>query len=528
MSVAADFDSSKVPSVPLSRDGERKSIIAAKRITKAADTPIMQSEGAGKKTTRIQLSAFGNDNRFHISTMDDTCNPFKLLHRYRRYVPLETEEGRVYVNITSLSKRLLVSEESIRVAQSKGEGQLEKLVQEQIQFIVENKSIIDRYKFLSGKFDETDLVKGKGPWQSFKDFRKMLEGLKDEATPLWERTYIGWKDEHNVQRFFRYEADKVHASGGFSLVYKIHDIVTNLPFALRVPIYGDKETYASYANERANVKHLRDMGVTEGLPPGHFVEIIDKTGKKGSMFIGHFIEGGTLNQLILNKDYSDAIRAQHVHRMLHMLSEFHKRGVVHRDLKPSNIMMDPDRGPIFIDWDGSRRLKTEKAIPADFEVSGMSTFREEKARQRLEEIKTDALACFGRLRTLQQEKAGLEREITNARVEKQERLIGALEQQLKNKNQEIETHEKTINNLRDQMHKILKYQDFHAFREMAKMVLSRLPELIFEKVYSLEKVPQSYRNLIEKMDKVTHENFSEEVVNNFLREWEAAVKAPVK
>lgn len=134
---------------------------------------------------------------------------------------------------------------------------------------------------------------------------------------------------------YKVQVENGIAEGGFGYVFKVRDVRTNKPYALKRLLAADNES-------RENI--LREIELLTNLQPHpHIIEFVawTKCQKNAYLLLSEFCGQGSLNDLQMPLD-----NHQQIYRIIYQTSlaiaHMHKLGVIHRDIKAENILFDND------------------------------------------------------------------------------------------------------------------------------------------------------------------------------------------
>jgi serine/threonine protein kinase len=165
----------------------------------------------------------------------------------------------------------------------------------------------------------------------------------------------------------RYEILEVLGWGGMGFVVKVRDTVLNgEAIALKV-LYArhakDDITLARFRREvilarkisHDNVVRMFDIGVTDS----------------GDFFISmEFVEGITLQKMLMQGPLSSEVAIACVQRIAQGLQCAHDHGIMHRDLKPTNIIVQPNGDPKIADFGTARAIFSQEQLTQADELVG--------------------------------------------------------------------------------------------------------------------------------------------------------------
>lgn len=151
--------------------------------------------------------------------------------------------------------------------------------------------------------------------------------------------------------------ESVVGQGGMAVVYKAIQKSLNRPVALKA-LHSRFTTDADFV-----ARFEAEAGALASLTHPNIVHIIER-GHDGScyFFIMEFVDGKTLDQMIIENTLTPAHWRRVVAACGEGLEYVHKRGVVHRDIKPSNILISDD-GQVKISDFGIAHLLRGDGMP---------------------------------------------------------------------------------------------------------------------------------------------------------------------
>jgi serine/threonine protein kinase len=152
----------------------------------------------------------------------------------------------------------------------------------------------------------------------------------------------------------RYSITRLIGQGGMGSVYLAWDTTLERDVALKIPHFvgGEQEARARFRREARAVAFLDHPNICRIHDVGRIdaVDYLTMPYVEGRTLSTALREGGRLPE-------RDA--AQIVRTLAEAIGFAHDRGVIHRDLKPSNVIMNPDLGPVIMDFGLARRASDD-------------------------------------------------------------------------------------------------------------------------------------------------------------------------
>jgi tetratricopeptide (TPR) repeat protein len=168
------------------------------------------------------------------------------------------------------------------------------------------------------------------------------------------------KSGQGPRLFGDYVLDELLAKGGMGAVYKVRNVHTGQPFALKVLLAGTK------ASKKQLHRFRREAKVQMELDHRNIVKIHDAGEWEGVLYYAMaMIEGSDLDTFAtLERN----VRYRIIAKTCRALHYAHEQGYIHRDLKPANILIDQEGEPLLTDFgltknlEGTTQLTQEGAI----------------------------------------------------------------------------------------------------------------------------------------------------------------------
>lgn len=335
----------------------------------------------GKNTTRVKFACLDNaDSKFFFSTMHDTFNPFKLIHRWRRYVPIKIKQGStekiVYVNVGSLAKRLLFTEKQIwEAAKNKS---LETMISSRSLYIQkENQQILKDFSYGSNLSLRWKATGEKVQFTVNTVFEVFKQSIKVERPVPVKVTAVEQRDkkQYSIEvstndKTTVYKRHSEIARGTFGIVYKVEDVATQTFAAMKVSRTlsthkqdeGDEDIIESFETEQDIVPYVNRFGTHPNVQRTHInVFTVDLGSSKSLYQLSELYQGKTLTEWNTDPELKPEVRlsvAKKIFEGFHYLSRVAKVG--HGDIKPDNIRFDAEGNPIILDFGGSCKLERDR------------------------------------------------------------------------------------------------------------------------------------------------------------------------
>jgi serine/threonine protein kinase len=144
-----------------------------------------------------------------------------------------------------------------------------------------------------------------------------------------------------------YEILRVVHTGGIATIYYARVIDQDRWVAVKVPAQDQDPSV-----ESRRAKRVAREGVTLRMVehPG-IVKLIEELEHGGTpVLVEEFVLGGRMLETFSGKPATPQEACQIICRLIEAVGALHQRGIIHRDICPKNIIMDPERGPVLVDF----------------------------------------------------------------------------------------------------------------------------------------------------------------------------------
>ncbi|MFT3880022.1 MAG: bifunctional serine/threonine-protein kinase/formylglycine-generating enzyme family protein [Gemmatales bacterium] len=153
--------------------------------------------------------------------------------------------------------------------------------------------------------------------------------------------------------------------GGFGTVYKAKDATLERTVAIKIlhtKKMGSADREEHLIREAKAACHLNHPGIVK------VYDLEDEGPIK--VLVEEYVEGDTLDQLILKKKLSLQEQVSLIAKIADALGYAHKNEVVHRDIKPANIMVDAFGQPRILDFGLAKREGIDDSITQEGQLVG--------------------------------------------------------------------------------------------------------------------------------------------------------------
>ena len=154
-------------------------------------------------------------------------------------------------------------------------------------------------------------------------------------------------------RFDNYAIGSMIAKGGMGTVNlatnsKGHQVIVKIPL-----VTGDAQDTLRVEKLKVEATILKD--ISNDARQNSIVKYFDESIQNNTFhLIIEKVDGKTLDEEVGHTPMGEKIALQHISQILRALKYIHGKNVIHRDIKPKNIIVDPNRGPILIDFGAAK------------------------------------------------------------------------------------------------------------------------------------------------------------------------------
>ncbi|MGB3403394.1 MAG: serine/threonine-protein kinase [Microcoleaceae cyanobacterium] len=145
-----------------------------------------------------------------------------------------------------------------------------------------------------------------------------------------------------IQLNRRYIPLKCLGTGGFSTLYTVWDLKSQIEKVLKVLVEPSPKALELFEQEAQVLAHIRHPGIPRVEANGYFVLTKrDATTSPLPCLVMEKIHGPTLQEILDQNPQGcpEAWVMSWLHQALEILRELHNHQIIHRDLKPSNLML---------------------------------------------------------------------------------------------------------------------------------------------------------------------------------------------
>jgi len=140
----------------------------------------------------------------------------------------------------------------------------------------------------------------------------------------------------------RYRFENLVAEGGFAQVWRAYDQELDRFVAIKFPKPTRIQSQEAFIQEARRLAKLNHPGI---------VSVYDVGRDEGScFFVSELIEGGTLEELLNNKSYTEKQAIESVIQIADALAYAHNQHIIHQDIKPANILIDKNGRALLADF----------------------------------------------------------------------------------------------------------------------------------------------------------------------------------
>jgi len=132
-------------------------------------------------------------------------------------------------------------------------------------------------------------------------------------------------------RIGRFIVERKVGRGAMASVYRVRDVATGTPFALKVLDLAGPQTRERFAQEAEAQSRLRHPNIVA------LVEVVEVGGQPA--LVMEFVEGLNLDQLLGREPLEYAMIDRLFAHVCAGVAAAHAEGMVHRDLKPANVLV---------------------------------------------------------------------------------------------------------------------------------------------------------------------------------------------
>ena len=195
-------------------------------------------------------------------------------------------------------------------------------------------------------------VDGELPFQTWLDQREQhaagLRNRQESGGGVFEDATTGpaWGDLSGGLIAERFELQEELGEGGMSRVWRAHDVVLDLPVALKMlrpEMALDNTLRERFIREARTIRQLDHANLASDAEPYVLAD--------GGLAIRMpLLTGGSMAERIAQGPTSESQVIDWAKQLLSALATLHDAGIVHRDIKPSNILFNSDGRPVITDF----------------------------------------------------------------------------------------------------------------------------------------------------------------------------------
>jgi len=154
-------------------------------------------------------------------------------------------------------------------------------------------------------------------------------------------------------RFDNYAIGSMIAKGGMGTVNlatssKGSNVIVKIPL-----VTGDANDTLRVEKLKVEATILKD--IANDARQNSIVKYLDESIQNNTFhLITEKVDGKTLDEEVGHTPMGEKTALQHISQILRALKYIHGKNVIHRDIKPKNIIVDPNRGPILIDFGAAK------------------------------------------------------------------------------------------------------------------------------------------------------------------------------
>lgn len=185
----------------------------------------------------------------------------------------------------------------------------------------------------------------------------------------------------------RYRLDEKIGEGGTGQVYRAHDLLLDMPIAVKV-LHP-----ALSRNSQALAALQSEARISMQLTHPHIVRLYNLA-KRGDVYllIMEFIRGSNLHQVLKDPRSREATYVVALAQTIASALDYaHRHGVLHSDLTPSNVLISVDGIPKLIDF-GIASLINQQTERGAFVVGTPSYMSPEQLRGDPQDIRSDVFS----------------------------------------------------------------------------------------------------------------------------------------